>query len=59
MSEYRAYMLGDDGSIISFRAFSCPNDGDAIIWAKQLVDGHGIEPWSGEQLIVRLVLQPK
>jgi hypothetical protein len=54
VSEYRAYVIGNDGHFISFRAFVCGNDEDATVWAKQLVDGHDIELWSGKRLVIRL-----
>ena len=57
MIDYRAYIVGQDGHFASFRAFACSNDSDAIEWAKQLVDGHDIELWSGERFITKL--EPK
>jgi hypothetical protein len=30
------------------------NDADATVWPKQLVDGHDIELWSGDRLVVHL-----
>lgn len=54
MAEYRAYIIGDDGHFISFRAFVCDTDDDATVWAKQLVDGHDIELWNGERRVIRL-----
>jgi hypothetical protein len=54
VNEYRAYVVGDDGHFVSFRAFRCAEDGEAITWAKQLVDGHDVELWSGERFIARL-----
>ncbi|MBR1154498.1 hypothetical protein [Bradyrhizobium sp. JYMT SZCCT0428] len=54
MNEYRTYVIGDDGHIKSSRAFVCENDADAIVWAKQLVDGQDIELWSRDRLVKRL-----
>jgi hypothetical protein len=54
MVDYRAYVVGDDGHFLSFIAFICMDDTGAIEWAKQLVDGHAIELWSGERFIARL-----
>jgi hypothetical protein len=54
VNEYRVYVLGEDGHFISFRAFSCQDDSEAIVWAKQLVDAHPVELWSGGRFIVRL-----
>jgi hypothetical protein len=58
MAEYRAYIVGTDGHFASFRAFVCNDDGDAIIWAEQLVDGHDVELWSGERFVKRLTPEP-
>jgi len=54
VTEYRAYIVGLDGHFVSFRAFSCADDSEAVTWARQLVDGHDVELWSGERFIVRL-----
>jgi hypothetical protein len=54
VSEYRAYIIGNDGHISSFRAFVCDGDANATVWAKQLVDGHDVELWSGDRLVIRL-----
>ena len=53
MNEYRTYVIGDDGHIKSSRAFVCENDADAIVWAKQLVEGHDIALWSRDRLVKR------
>ena len=58
MANYRVYTIGDDGHFINSRGFSCDNDPDAIVWAKQLVDGHDIELRSGARLIIRLERKP-
>ena len=54
MAEYRAYVVGDDGHFVAFRAFVCDSDADATVWAKQLVDGHDVELWSGERFVLKL-----
>jgi hypothetical protein len=54
MSEYRAYRIGDDGHVASFRAFVCDSDADATVWATQLFDGYDIELWSGDRLVTCL-----
>jgi hypothetical protein len=54
MSEYRAYRIGEDGHVASFRAFVCDNDANATVWAKQLFDGHDIELWSGARFVASL-----
>jgi hypothetical protein len=59
VAKYRAYVVGADGHFISFRAFACDSDADATTWAKQLVDGHDIELWSGPRLVIRISHKPK
>jgi hypothetical protein len=59
VSEYRAYVIGEDGHIASFRSFVCDSDADATVWAKQLVDGHDVELWSGDRFVIRLDHKPK
>ena len=57
MKEYRACTVGQDGYFIRYRAFKCAEDAEALVWAKQLVDGYPIELWSGERFIARLELE--
>jgi hypothetical protein len=59
MAQYRAFTIDDDGHSISYRAFTCVNDAEAIVWAKQLLDHHAVELWSGDRFIIRLDHQPK
>ena len=59
MNEYRAFTLGHDGHVTASRAFRCADDSEAIVWAKQLLDGHDIELWSGERFVVKLEHQEK
>ena len=54
VNEYRAFTIGHDGHITASRAFRCTDDSEAVVWAKQWVDGHDIELWSGERLVIRL-----
>ena len=54
VNEYRAYIVGHDGHFASYRAFRCADDTEAITWAKQLIDSHDVELWSGERFVVRL-----
>jgi hypothetical protein len=54
MTVYRAYVIGDGGHIVSSREWVADSDADATIWAKQLVDGHDVELWSGTRFVVRL-----
>jgi hypothetical protein len=54
MAEYRAYMIGDDGRFMRAVELVCTDDEAATERAKQLVDGHDVELWSGPRLVVRL-----
>jgi hypothetical protein len=54
MAEYRAYTVRLDGHFIRYRAYVCADDAEAIIWAKQLVDGHAVEVWNGDRFVSRL-----
>ena len=58
VNEYRAYVVGTDGHFVSFRAFRCANDSEAVTWAKQLVDGHDVELWNRERFVKRLSPEP-
>ena len=58
MKEYKAYSVGEDGHFLQYRAFVCANDADAIVWAKQLQDGHPIELWNKERFIIRIDSPP-
>jgi hypothetical protein len=59
MAEYRAYVIGEDGRVRSSRGFVCDDDADATVWAKQLVDGHDTELWSGERFMTRIDHKPE
>jgi hypothetical protein len=59
VNEYRAFTLGHDGHVTASRAFRCADDSEAIVWTKQLLDGHDIELWSGERFVVKLEHQEK
>jgi hypothetical protein len=49
MTHYRAYIIGSDGHIARAIDLHCENDDDAKLHARQLVDGHDVELWRGEQ----------
>lgn len=53
-SKMTCHIIGHDGKITSFRAFVCNNDADATVWAKQMVDGHDVELWSGDRCVTLL-----
>ena len=59
MIEYRAFAVGGDGHFIGFELLVCADDSEAIESAKRLVDGHDIELWSGDRLVIRLNHKPK
>jgi hypothetical protein len=54
MAEYRAYIVGEGGHFISFRAYAWESDADATVWAKQLVEDHEIELWCGPRFVMRI-----
>ena len=54
MADYRVYTVGTDGHFVNFRGFVCGNDEDALVWARQWVDGAAVEIWSGERFVARL-----
>jgi hypothetical protein len=59
MAEYRAYIVGVDGHFIDFEPLICDDDDGAIEKAKRLVDGHDVELWRGERLVIRLTSASK
>jgi hypothetical protein len=59
MADYRAYTVGSDGHFIDYQGFACDNDAEATERARQLVNGHEIELWSGERFIIRLKPKPE
>ena len=58
MAEYRAYTVGSDGHFVGSQALICSDDAEAIEKARQLLDGRGIELWSGDRFIIRLAPKP-
>jgi hypothetical protein len=56
---YRACFVNGKGGIDSFRAFTCNTDGDAVVWAKHLLDGLPIELWNGDRLVERVGFRNK
>jgi hypothetical protein len=51
MSEYRVYVIGDDGHFLKVIQLDCADDEAATQSAKQLVDGKDIEVWQEERKI--------
>jgi hypothetical protein len=54
MNHYRVVTIDHDGNLSRHRSFVCDTDGDAIVWAKQLVDEAPVELWSGARFVTRL-----
>jgi hypothetical protein len=52
--EYRAYTIARDGHFNGIEPMIFAEDAEAIGRAKSLVDGHDVELWSGDRLVVRL-----
>ena len=53
MAEYRAYIIGADGSFVRAIELVCPDDDSAKDYAKQLVDGHDVELWQGDRQVAK------
>ena len=58
MAEYRAYIVGPDGHFAESEPIVCRDDDEATERAMRLLDGHDIELWSGERLVIRLAHGP-
>jgi len=60
MPDYRAYIIGIDGHFIKAEFLSDhPDDATAIEAAKHLVDGHDVELWDRDRMVIRLAQKPK
>ena len=59
MAEYRAFTVGEDGNRAVSHEMVCREDGEAVARAKRLIDGHDIEVWSGDRLVIRLTRNSK
>lgn len=57
MSEYRAYIVGDDGHYRSSETIQAANDHAAIEAARKFCVGHGVELWILDRKIA--VLPPE
>lgn len=58
MLEYRAYVVGDDDHFVGCEPMICHDDEEAISKARGLVDGHDVELWNGDRLVIRLFAPP-
>ena len=54
MPTYRAYLIGEDNRVTSYRAIEAATDEEALQSAKQFVDGHDVEVWLLDREIGRL-----
>jgi hypothetical protein len=52
--EYRVFTVDRDAHLVSYRKFTCKDDAEAIIWAKQLIDRFPVELWNDDRLVIRL-----
>jgi hypothetical protein len=54
MPDYRVYFIGRDGHFLGAEILSeCHDDESAKKAAERLVDGHDIELWDRDRLIIR------
>jgi hypothetical protein len=58
MAEYRAYVIGSDGHIVSATALVCANDEQAIAEVRRFMLERTIEIWSGDRFVIRLHPEP-
>lgn len=55
MLAYRVYVVDRDGHVKDVpRVIECKDDEEAILRAKQLLDGHPIEIWEGARVVAKL-----
>jgi hypothetical protein len=54
MSDYRVYIIGDDGHFQKAFSLDCGDDNAAIESAKLFIDGHDLELWQRDRLVARL-----
>ena len=51
MADYCAYIMGPDGHVQNCVELRCDDDVEAIMLAKQVVDGHDVELWQLDRYI--------
>jgi hypothetical protein len=54
MVHYRAYHVDDHNRVFGTAILVCADDQSAIEHAERLVNGHDVEVWRRERLVVRL-----
>ena len=54
MIEYRAYVIGSDGHIVSATGLVCEDDEAAIAEVETFLLDRTIEIWSGDRFVIRL-----
>jgi hypothetical protein len=59
MSNYRVYVIGDDGHFLRAIQIDCQDDNAAIESARQFIDGHDIELWQRDRRMARFDARPK
>ena len=55
MPNYRAYVIGLDGSFARAHNFSANDDSDARAHAERYVDGHDVELWRDDTKVALLL----
>jgi hypothetical protein len=59
MTNYRVYVLGNDGHIVNAIQPDCPDDSTAIQTAKKYINGHDIELWQRDRKIAKFDAKPE
>jgi hypothetical protein len=54
MAEYRAYVIGSDGRVVSATALVCEDDEEVIAKVRTFLLERTIEIWSGARFVIRL-----
>jgi len=58
MTEYRAYVIGSDGHVVSATALVCGNDEQATAEIRTFLLERTVELWSGDRFVIRLYPEP-
>ncbi len=57
-TNYRAFLLDDEGHVFSALPLDCQNDEEALAKAKQLLNGRDIEVWELGRMVGTLRHKP-